>query len=301
MTKRNFFILVVVLSVLLLAGCTALAAAPAPTAEPTPPPPPTTAPISAAVVGYAERLSAGDLQGTLAFFDDNARMYLFGLPPTGTELYDGKEQIKAMLEENIANHFKMEVEVLDVDEDVVTARTTTWHDFTREIGVAPLEAIAVYVIKDGKITTEAWHVSAESLAKIKSALGEMPPEPPAQAETPVSEIKVTIAGGTCTYEGPLALQAGPVAVTLDVQDQDRDSYLLLFVTLDPGKEFTDLMAATIGDQPSWAHIVALPNEKKPGESTHFNVRMREGPVYGICMSEPPELAIGAIGPFTIVE
>ena len=301
MKKRNFSILVVVLSVLLLAGCTALAAAPLPTAEPTPPPAPSTEPISAVVVGYAERLSAGDLEGTLAFFDDNARMYLFGLPPTGTDLYNGKEQIKTMLEENIANHFKMEVEVLDVDEDVVTARTTTWHDFTREIGVAPLEATAVYVIKDGKITTEAWHVSEESLAKIKNALGDMPPEPAAQVETPVSEIKVTIAGGACIYEGPPVLQAGSVAVTLDVQDQDRDSYLLLFVTLDAGKDFSDLMAATIGDQPSWAHLVAMPNEKKPGESTQFDVTMKKGPVYGICMSEPPELAIGAIGPFTIVE
>jgi hypothetical protein len=228
-------------------------------------------------------------------------MYLFGLPPTGTELYNGKEQIKAMLEENIANHFKMEVEVLDVDEDVVTARTITWHDFTREIGVAPVEATAVYVIKDGKITTEAWHVSEASLAKIKSALGELPSEPAAQAATPASAIKVTIADGACTYEGAPALQAGSVAVTLDVQDRDKDSYLLIFVTLDPDKDFSDLMAATIGDQPSWAHLVAMPNEKKPGESTAFNVTMKKGLVYGICLSEPPELAIGGIGPFTIVE
>ena len=180
-------------------------------------------PISAAVVGYAERLSVGDLEGTLAYFDDNARMYLLGLPPEGFEMYSSKEQIRTMLEENIANHFKMEVEVLDVVDDVVTARTTTWHDFTREIGVAPLEATGVYVIKDGKITTEAWHVSEESLAKIKSALAKMMPEEPeveAPTETPVSEMAVTIADGTCTYDGPLALKAGQVAVTMDVQDQE---------------------------------------------------------------------------------
>ena len=90
-----------------------------------------------------------------------------------------------MFEENIASHFKMEVEVLSVVDDVVTARMTTWHDFTREIGVAPVEATGIYVIKDGKIATEAWHVSEGSLAKLKAALAEMmPPEPEAEEPRP---------------------------------------------------------------------------------------------------------------------
>lgn len=300
MTQRLFLFLVVFLVALLVAGCAVQAEEP-PAAEVAADPP---EPISAAVVGYAERLSAGDLEGTLAFFEDDAKMYLLGLPPTGTEIYNGKDQIKAMLADNIANHFKMEVEVLSVVDDVVTARTTTWHDFTREIGVAPVEATGIYVIKEGKIATEAWHVSEGSLAKIKAALAEMmPPQPeePAEPASPVSEMTVTIAGGTCTYEGPSALQAGPVAVTLDIQDLDKEKYALTFFNLDPGKEMADLMASTIGDQPAWTHLLALPNDKKPGEVTEFKVTMNKGPVYGVCWSSPPDLAIGGIGPFTIVE
>ena len=97
------------------------------------------------------------------------------LPPGGFEILRDKDQIQPMFEENIASQFKMQVEVLSVVDDVVTARTTTWHDFTREIGAAPVEAPKTCVIKDGKIATEAWHVSEGSLAKLKSALAEMMP------------------------------------------------------------------------------------------------------------------------------
>ena len=37
-------------------------------------------------MGYAERLNAGDLEGTLAYFDDNAKFYILGLPPEGFEM-----------------------------------------------------------------------------------------------------------------------------------------------------------------------------------------------------------------------
>ncbi|MFN2134489.1 MAG: nuclear transport factor 2 family protein [Candidatus Promineifilaceae bacterium] len=260
-------------------------------------------PISAAVAGYAERLNAGDLEGALAYFDDNAIFYMLGLPPDGFEMLRGKEQIRGMFAENIASHFKMEVEVLSAKDNVVTARVTTWHDFTREIGVAPVEATSIYAIKDGKIASESWHVSEASVGKFKRALAEMMPaetEAEAPVETPASEMQVTIAGGTCLYEGPLALQAGQIAVTLDVQDLDREKYALTFFTLDPGRDMVDLMASTVGDPPSWAHFLALPNDKKPGEITTFNVTMKQGPVYAVCWSSPPDLAIGRIGPFSVV-
>jgi hypothetical protein len=111
-----------------------------------------------------------DKRRTLAYFHDDANLYLLGLPPGGFEILRGKDQIQPMFEENIACHIKMEVEVLNVVDDVVTARTTTWHDFTREIGAAPVEVPGIYVIRDGKIATEAWHVSEGSLAELKSTL-----------------------------------------------------------------------------------------------------------------------------------
>jgi hypothetical protein len=254
-------------------------------------------------MGAAEQLNAGDLEGSLAYWDDDAIFYIFGLPPTGTEIYQGKEQIRTVLEENVASHFKEEIEINSVMGDVVRARTTTWHDFTREIGVAPLEAIEIYVVEDGKIQSLTWYISRESLAKLKPALAAaMPPEPESasSSETPVSEVEFTIIGGTCVYDGPLTLQKGPLKVIVDVQDQDKDKYAVAFLTLDPDKDPADLMAATIGADPSWVDIVSL-REINPGDNMEYDLEMDEGPVYVVCFSKPPDLTIGSVGPFNIVE
>jgi len=304
MTKRFSLLISVTLGALILAGCTVQAAAPPPALETVEVPSTTSEPVSSAVAGLAERLNAGDLQGALAYYDDDAMFYIFGLPPAGTEIYSGKEQISAVLEENIASHFKMEIEVLSVYNDVVTTRTTTWHDFTRQLGVAPVEATDVYVIKDGKIVTEAWYISEGSLAKLKSALAEaMPAEPEAEtpAEAPVSELTVTFAEGTCVYEDSLALQAGSITMTLDIQDLDKEKYAVSAFNLEPGKDFSDLMASTIEDSPpSWADMFTL-RQALPGENSQFEFIVDKGPVYVVCWSSPPDLAIGAIGPFTVVE
>lgn len=300
MNVKTRELIAILLVVLIAAGCTAQAAAPTPTEKPPAQPTATSVPISAAVMGYAERLNAGDLEGSLAYFNDDSIFYVLGLPPTGTEIHTGKEQIRTMLEENVASHFKMEIEVLSVVDNVINTRTTTWHDFTREIGAAPLEATEVYVIEDGKIATEAWHISEGSLAKLKAALAEaMPaePEPVSAVEVPVSEMTVTFAEGTCTYDGPLALEAGEVAVTMDVQDQNKDKYALTFFNLEPGKGFDDLMASTIqAGPPDWANMLSL-HEVSPGKNSQFNITIEKGPVYVVCWSKPPDLAIGSIGPF----
>jgi hypothetical protein len=81
-----------------------------------------------------------DKRRTLAYFHDDADLYLLGLPPGGIEILRGKDQIQPEFEENIAGRFKMQVELFSVVDDAVAARTTTWHDFTREITDAPVEA-----------------------------------------------------------------------------------------------------------------------------------------------------------------
>jgi hypothetical protein len=63
---------------------------------------------------------------------------------------------------------------------------------------------------------------------------------------PRSELTVTIAGGTCTTDAPLALKAGDVKVSWNVQDQDKSKYALTLFTLDPDKDLLDFMVATDG-------------------------------------------------------
>lgn len=298
--------------VLALAACAAPAAPPTPTQapppapSPMPPPTPTTVPLAAVVMGAAERYNAGDLEGLMAYWADDAIFYMFGMPPTGSEIAKGKEQIRAVFEENIANHSRWEVEIDTVVGDIVNIRSKNWHDFTRQIGAAPLEATGVFVIKDGKIASHTWTLTADSAARLKSALAEaaaeepqVGPEAAAPAETPASELTVTISGGSCSYDGPLALRPGEVQVTVDVEDQDRTGYAVTFLTLDPGKDFMDLMAATMEfGHPSWSRLLHY-EEVGPSESKTYNITVTEGPVYAVCFSKYPEVPIGNIGPFTV--
>jgi hypothetical protein len=257
---------------------------------------------SATVLDMVERLNAGDVEGSLAYFADDAMLYIVGLPPTGIEVYRGQEQLRSFWEDAVSNHFQWEAEISSVYGNVVTARVKTWHDFTRQLGVAPLEWLDVYEIKDSKITTYAGTITEEALARLKPALAEvMPPEPPASpsSETPVSQITVVIAEGTCTYDGPMVLQAGKIQVTMDVQDQDNELYALTFFTLKPDKDVLDLMASTVRpDPPAWSNMISI-HELRAGMSTTYSLTAEEGPVHLVCWSQPPVLPVGAVGPFEV--
>lgn len=261
----------------------------------------------AVVLGMAEALNAGDLEGMLAFWADDANFYIYGLPPNGGELVAGKEALRAEFASEIEAHQRLETEIRLVRGDIVTTREKTWHDFTRQLGVAPLEAAGVYQIADGKIANYAWTLTKESADRLKAAFYEaMPPEETAAAEeaaavTPVSEITVVFADGTCRYDGPLALQAGNVLVTMEVQDTDREKYAFSLFTLDEGKDFIDLMVSTVNaGPPSWAHMILLKGIQ-PGGSKTAVVTLKEGPVYAVCWSQPPDIPVGSFGPLAVVE
>ena len=315
--RLNPLTMMLLILLLSFASCAAPAAQPTPTQPPPATatamqPPSTEVPVtqatqatglpSATVQDMVECLNAGDVEGSLAYFAENAMGYLVGLPPTGIEVYQGKEQLRSLWEDSVSNHLQWEIETRGVGGDVVHVRAKTWHDFTREIGVAPLEWIEVYEVKDGRITTYSSTITEGDLARLKSALAEvMPPEPTATPSSalPVSEMTVTFSGGTCTTESPMVLQAGVMTVTLDVKDQDNSAYALMVFNLDAGKDFLDLMASTPGYPPSWSDTLLL-RELGPGESDTYTFTVEKGPVYLICFSEPPALPIGNAGPFPVV-
>ena len=261
-------------------------------------------PLSETVLKMAERINAGDQEGSLNYFADDAVIYFVGMPPTGMEIYRGKEQIRPIWEECIGSHFKMGIEITSVIGDVVYARSKTWHDFTRQLGVAPNEFNETYVVKDGKIVVYSSTITEQALAKFRPALAEiMPPEPTAlpSTDTGVSEIKVVISDGTCNYEGPMVLRAGDISVTVEAKEQVKAGYALTFFYLDPDKDLTDLMASTVSSAPpSWADMLSL-WELEPGVSKSFNFSAEKGPLYLVCWSKPPDLPIGNVGPFEVKE
>lgn len=295
------FLLILVLGV---TGCAAPATQFPPTQTPFPEVTEETVvdPLAEVVLKMAERMNAGDLEGSLGYFADDSVTYFVGMPPTGMEIYRGKEGIRPVWEECIGSHFKMEVEIVSVVDSVVNARSKTWHDFTCQLGVAPNEFIETYVVKDGKIAIYSSTLTEEALVKFKPALAAvMPPEPTAvpSTDTPVSEINVIISDDTCSYEGSMVLQAGPIKVNVDAKAEDKKAYGLTFFSLDSGKDIVDLMTTTpLPSPPAWSKMLTL-WEVGPGTSNSHTFGADEGPLYLVCWSKPPDLAVGNVGPFEV--
>lgn len=303
-----------------LVGCAGSANEPSPTAVPptvvaemptaapaaTAVPAATVDPATAVVMNMLERVNAEDYAGAAEFMADDMMAYLIGMPPTGMEIYWGKEQFQTFLEECCTGaNFVWEVAPERVEDGVVYTESKTWMDFTRELGVAPNTWHEIFVVEDGKITLYVSMITEEALANFRPALAEVMPELFAvllpEGETPVSEVTFTIADGSCAYDGPMTLQAGELTVDVAVQDEIWEKYAVSLFTLDEGKDMLDLMASTYRDgPPSWSSMVFL-KELAPGASeTYQGVTVDEGLLYMVCWGGSPDIAIGNAGPFVVL-
>ena len=279
-----------------------------PTEVTVPVPEPTVDPAAAVVATMIERANAEDYTGAAELVADDMMAYFIGMPPTGMEIYWGKEQFQTFLEECCTGqNFEWEVVPQRVEDGVVYAESKTWMDFTRELGVAPNSWHELFKVKDGKITLYVSTITEEALANFKPAIFEAVPElaaamqlPAETDETPVSEVHVVITNHTCAYDGPMTFQEGELVVNVDVEDDRFDKYAVTFFTLDEGKDLLDLMASTNNPSPpSWVDTVFL-KELDPGESqTYGGLYVEEGLLYMVCWGGPPDIAIGNAGPFVV--
>ncbi|MCJ7657420.1 MAG: nuclear transport factor 2 family protein [Candidatus Atribacteria bacterium] len=122
------------------------------------------------LTAFADSLNAGDLDATMALFTDDATVKFFYGNVLPSESYIGSEQIRTVMKDLIAMHFKIQIEILQVLGDIAVTRSKAWADETIQLGVAPLEMIEVYSIRDGKLKGLVSIVTDESLAKIQDAL-----------------------------------------------------------------------------------------------------------------------------------
>ena len=319
-TQLKLFVVMCLIVMLGAVGCNSAGNQPAPTAVPTSEPElaptemptavpePIVDPATAVVLNMVERVNAEDYAGAAEFVAEDMMAYFIGLPPTGMEIYRGKAQFQTFLEECCTGaNFVWEVTPNSrVEDGVVTAMSKTWMDFTRELGVAPNNWYEIFVVEDGKITQYVSWITQESLAKFKPVLREVAPElfefSLPTDETPVNEVTITFADGTCAYNGPMTLEAGNVVVNIDVQDQDKEKYAVAFFTLDAEKDLVDFMAAGHGySVPSWSVTKSFSGELNPGVSTTYSLPVDEGLYYMVCMSKPPDIFIGNAGPFVVVK
>lgn len=313
-----FPIVLLLLVMLGVAGCISARSQPAPkpvvaeppVAAPAAVPEPTVDPAAAVVLTMIDRVNAEDYVGAAELVSEDLMAYFVGMPPTGMEIYWGKAQFQTFLEECCTGqNFVWEVAPQRVEDGVVYAESKTWMDFTRQLGVAPNNWHEIFVVEDGKIALYASILTEESLANFKPVLLEAIPElaqamqPPTTIdEAPATEVTVTIANGTCTYTGPMTLQAGEVTVNAIVEDENWEKYAVSFFTLDEGKDLVDLMASTYRPgPPSWSHMVFL-KEMEPNESQSYTgLLVEEGALYVVCWAGSPDIAIGNAGPFVVVK
>ena len=180
---------IVVLAVLALSACRTPGPTSAPPTQVPTSAPPTPIPPAAVVLAGVEPLNAGDVEGALAYWADDATVRLVGVPPDVPDTYTGKEQVRAWFKDLVAAHFEIQVEVLKVEGDTVTTNTQTWQDTTRALGVAPLVATEVYVIEGGTIASLTWTISDESLARLQAAMA--PAVEPTATYTPETQASKT--------------------------------------------------------------------------------------------------------------
>ena len=143
------------------------------------------------VMDQTEAFKRGDYDSALAYYAEDAVYQLEYMD----EAYTGKEQIRAWWDELIAQNFDLEVDVLNVDGNAVTTSTKTWVDFTRELGIAPLEATEVYIVEDGKITLVTWTPTEEAIAKLEAVMSVPEAMPESGAEIVPGYLLALILGG----------------------------------------------------------------------------------------------------------
>jgi uncharacterized protein (TIGR02246 family) len=125
---------------------------------------------AAVAIAFETALNAGDADALLALFADDAVI------TTQTTTAAGREQVRAFLRGLVAARFRVE-SVADrrvagaTETHTALVSTEDW----KRLGIAPLEATAEVVVRDGKIASFAVTYTPASLAKLRAATARAAP------------------------------------------------------------------------------------------------------------------------------
>lgn len=111
----------------------------------------------------AEAFNRGDLKEVRTYFSDDFQLTMRpAFPSTSEKTFSGEDFNREWARKLIDADFRIEIEVLEAEENRVRTRTTTWQDITRRTGMAPLMGIEDYVVEDGQITHLTWTATEEA-------------------------------------------------------------------------------------------------------------------------------------------
>ena len=154
---------------------------------------------AAVVTAAYEAWNAGDVDAYLALVADDA---VVDMPGFGT--YADLEEIRAWMEGLIPLNPQMEFEILQVEGDTVTLMSRYTDDDFRALGIV-LEATEVTIVQDGKIASDTWIVTDESMAELQAAMAAVAALPETGGDPGPSYALLMALGGLAILGG-LGLQ-----------------------------------------------------------------------------------------------
>jgi ketosteroid isomerase-like protein len=127
---------------------------------------------SAVVTAYVEAINAGDLDAAMDLCHEE--LYADLLPtllPEIQNLFGGKkDDIRTWLEEAMALHLEVEMEIISEVGDKVTARSEIWSDHLEALDAAPITVNEVISIRDGQLKSWSRTITASSTRRLLEGL-----------------------------------------------------------------------------------------------------------------------------------
>lgn len=117
---------------------------------------------------------------------------------------------------------------------------------------------------------------------------------------------LTIHESGCSYKGPDTFEKSFILEWVVSKSRTSTSIIAL-VSVDPGKTVEDLASMPAEDPPpAWVHKLDYAVAMSPGTYTKSvnlgaNAAYHGEPVYFVCFDAEEDFAIGAAGPFEIIE
>jgi ketosteroid isomerase-like protein len=126
----------------------------------------TTEPV-AVILAMNDLCNAGDVEGVLGLFTDDAVVQ--NMPqPDGAGVYRGKDEIRAWFAPQIQRHLHVTSQNYQAKGDTVTWETTLSEDELRAMGIESVDVTAEAVVRNGRITSFNITPTPETLRKFEA-------------------------------------------------------------------------------------------------------------------------------------
>ena len=128
---------------------------------------------AAIIEAYLAAVNAGDLEGILALYADDAFHIALPSPDGSAGVCVGKDQVRMWYEQSVANGDRVEVAAgtLAVAGNQATFGVLLSSEPWRQLGVEALEADSEVVVIDGRIMTHVVLLTPVSVRRLQSASG----------------------------------------------------------------------------------------------------------------------------------